>query len=133
MEKTLILFRGVPGAGKTSLCASLGIKPMSADMYFETMDDNGDLIYRFDPTRLKEAHAWCQKHTGISMEMGVSPVGVANTFTQEWEMQSYFELAEKWGYKVFTVIVENRHGNSNIHGVPDDKVQVMKDRFEISL
>ena len=133
MEKILILFRGVPGAGKTSLCASLGIKPMSADMYFETMDDNGDLIYRFDPTRLKEAHAWCQKHTGISMEMGVSPVGVANTFTQEWEMQSYFELAEKWGYKVFTVIVENRHGNSNIHGVPGDKVQVMKDRFEISL
>ena len=133
MEKILILFRGVPGAGKTSLCASLGIKPMSADMYFETMGDNGDLIYRFDPTRLKEAHAWCQKHTGISMEMGVSPVGVANTFTQEWEMQSYFELAEKWGYKVFTVIVENRHGNSNIHGVPDDKVQVMKDRFEISL
>lgn len=133
MEKILILFRGVPGAGKTSLCASLGIKPMSADMFFETMNDNGDLVYRFDPTRLKEAHEWCKKHTGISMEMGVSPVGVANTFTQEWEMQGYFDLAEKWGYKVFTVIVENRHGNSNIHGVPEEKVQVMKDRFEISL
>ena len=103
MEKILILFRGVPGAGKTSLCASLGIKAMSADMFFEDMADNGDLVYNFDPTRLKEAHAWCQKHTGISMEMGVSPVGVANTFTQEWEMEPYFELAAKHGYKIFFV------------------------------
>ena len=133
MEKILILFRGVPGAGKTSLCASLGIKAMSADMFFEDMADNGDLVYNFDPTRLKEAHAWCQKHTGVSMEMGVSPVGVANTFTQEWEMKPYFELADKHGYKIFTVIVENRHGSDNIHGVPADKVEVMKGRFNISL
>jgi hypothetical protein len=106
---------------------------MSADMFFEDMGDNGDLVYNFDPTKIKDAHAWCQKHTGISMEMGVSPVGVANTFTQEWEMKPYFELADKHGYKIFTVIVENRHGSNNIHGVPDDKVEVMKGRFEISL
>ena len=133
MEKILILFRGVPGAGKTSLCSLLGIKAMSADMYFETMDDNGDLVYRFDPSRLREAHEWCRKHTGISMELGVSPVGVANTFTQEWEMEPYFELAQKFGYKIFTIIVENRHGSDNIHGVPEDKVQSMRDRFQISL
>jgi len=133
MEKILILFRGVPGAGKTSLCSSLGIKAMSADMFFEDMADNGDLVYNFDPTRLKEAHAWCQKHTSISMEMGVSPVGVANTFTQEWEMEPYFELADKHGYKIFTIIVENRHGSNNIHGVPEDKVEITKSRFEISL
>jgi hypothetical protein len=31
------------------------------------------------------------------------------------------------------VIIENRHGNENIHGVPEDKLQIMKDRFEIKL
>jgi hypothetical protein len=34
---------------------------------------------------------------------------------------------------VFTVIVENRHGGKNIHGVPEDKLQIMKDRFEVKL
>jgi hypothetical protein len=29
--------------------------------------------------------------------------------------------------------VENRHGGLNQHGVPEDKVQIMKDRFEIKL
>ena len=31
------------------------------------------------------------------------------------------------------VIVENRHGGENLHGVPEDKVEIMKNRFEIKL
>jgi len=58
---------------------------------------------------------------------------VSNTFTQEWEMEPYFKLAEKYGYTVFSVIVENRHGGKNEHGVPEEKVQVMKNRFQIKL
>jgi hypothetical protein len=34
---------------------------------------------------------------------------------------------------VFSIIVENRHGGVNQHGVPDEKLQKMKDRFEVSL
>jgi phenolic acid decarboxylase len=58
---------------------------------------------------------------------------VSNTFTQEWEMDPYFKMADTFDYKVFTVIVENRHGGVNQHGVPEDKIQIMKDRFEIKL
>ena len=58
---------------------------------------------------------------------------VSNTFTQEWEMKPYFDLAKTYGYQVFSLIVENRHGGLNQHGVPEDKVQIMKDRFEIKL
>jgi hypothetical protein len=58
---------------------------------------------------------------------------VSNTFTQEWEMNSYFKLAEKYDYKVFSLIVENRHGGKNTHGVPDEKLGIMKNRFEIQL
>ena len=32
-----------------------------------------------------------------------------------------------------TIIVENRHGGQNKHGVPEEKVQQMRDRFEIKL
>jgi hypothetical protein len=56
---------------------------------------------------------------------------VSNTFTLEWEMKPYFELAKVYGYKVFTIIVENRHNGKNVHEVPEDKIQMMKDRFEI--
>jgi hypothetical protein len=58
---------------------------------------------------------------------------VSNTFTQEWEMKPYMEMAEKYGFKVFTVIVENRHGGLNVHDVPEDKLEAMRSRFEIKL
>lgn len=67
------------------------------------------------------------------MESSIPKIAVSNTFTQEWEMEPYFELAKKYGYVVFTVVVENRHGGKNLHNVPEDKIQMMKDRFEISL
>ena len=60
-------------------------------------------------------------------------IAVSNTFTQEWEMEIYFKLAKQYDYTVFTVIVENRHSGVNQHGVPEDKIQLMKDRFEIKL
>ena len=48
-------------------------------------------------------------------------------------MEPYYKLAESWGYRVYSIIFENRHGGVNVHGVPEDKLQVMKDRFEIKL
>jgi plasmid replication initiation protein len=58
---------------------------------------------------------------------------VSNTFTQEWEMDAYYELAGKYGYRVYSIIVENRHNGVNEHGVPADKLEQMKNRFEIKL
>ena len=48
-------------------------------------------------------------------------------------MKSYFELAEQYDYKVYSLIVENRHGGVNEHGVPDEVLTKMKDRFEVKL
>jgi hypothetical protein len=48
-------------------------------------------------------------------------------------MEPYFELAKTYGYKTFSIVVENRHGNESIHGVPEDKLEQMKSRFEIKL
>jgi hypothetical protein len=62
-----------------------------------------------------------------------SEIVVSNTFTQEWEMEKYYELAEEYGYKIFSIIVENRHGGINQHGVPAEKLEQMKNRFEIKL
>jgi hypothetical protein len=48
-------------------------------------------------------------------------------------MDSYYEMAERYKYRVHSVIVENRHGSVNIHNVPDGKLEQMKNRFEIKL
>lgn len=133
----LILLRGIPGSGKTTLGEVILYSPgsnntnnvLSADDFF--VDENGN--YNFDPSKLKEAHNQCQLKCAERMKIQLSKIVVANTFTQDWEMRPYFEMAERYKYRVHTIIVENRHDGKNIHGVPDDKLQVMKDRFEINL
>jgi len=62
-----------------------------------------------------------------------STIIVSNTFTQEWEMQAYFDMADRWDYRVTTLIVENRHGGVNVHGVPQETLTKMQERFEIKL
>lgn len=105
-----------------------------ADKYFLK---NGE--YKFDPTKLADAHAFCQKGVRDAMSDNranpsyFSRIAVSNTFTQEWEIEPYFLLAEEFGYKVFSIIIENRHGGKNEHGVPDESIKKMKDRFQIKL
>ena len=132
----LILLRGLPGSGKSTLAKTIlqlrstdEPEVLSADDYFE--DKEGD--YNFDPTKLKEAHNYCQFRCSERMRQQKARIVVANTFTQEWEMDEYFKMAERYNYRVHTVIVENRHGNENVHGVPEDKLQQMKNRFQIKL
>lgn len=131
--KQLILLRGLPGAGKSTLAKLLvGDKSYchkEADMFFVDREGN----YKFEPSKIKDAHAWCKEETGFLLRLEHSPVVVSNTFTQEWEMDAYFELAEEFGYQVFSLIVENRHGGMNVHGCPEDKIEQMRNRFEIEL
>ena len=128
MIKDLILFRGLPGSGKSSLASILCKVHFSADMFFEL-----DGEYKFDATKLSEAHDWCQSKVEESMAANEPIIGVANIFTMEWEMDLYFQLAEHFGYRIHTVIVENRHLSNNIHGCPEDIIEKMKDRFFIQL
>lgn len=128
MGKSLYLIRGIPGSGKSTLASEISEVTFEADQYF---NKNGEYI--FDPTKLKDAHDWCQRQVDIAMSCGDEKIAVSNTFTQRWEMDIYFALAEKYGYRVFSIIVENRHEGKNLHGVPDDSLKKMIRRFQISL
>ena len=126
--KELFLLRGVPGAGKSTLAKSLGGMHIESDKYFMDGDE-----YKFDPSKLKDAHAWCQNAVSVWVKNSVEKIVVSNTFTQTWEMDYYFELAKEHGYRVYSLIVENRHGNKDVHNVPEEKLVQMKQRFEIKL
>ena len=137
MNGVLFLVRGLPGSGKTSFASAIwnDYAVFEADKFFYDKEGN----YNFDPSKLKEAHAWCKNEVESKMiehqnnQQYYPEIAVSNTFTQEWEMEDYFKLAEKYEYKVVSLILENRHGSQNVHGVPDEKLQIMKDRFEIKL
>lgn len=117
----LFLVRGVPGSGKTTYAKTLGIADhYEADMWFE---QNGG----YDSSKIKLAHEWCQKKAIAAMQAGRDVV-VSNTFTRLWEMQPYKDAACKLGIMVIEKVMTGEW--KNVHGVPDDKVRQMRDRFE---
>lgn len=141
MTKKLYIVRGLPGSGKSTFAEAIVGSDFlvctavcEADQYF--MQDGE---YMFDGSKLKDAHEYCRNKVETYMKDSLvndqfyREIAVSNTFTQEWEMQPYLDLAKQYGYMVFTIIVENRHGGVNTHGCPDEALVRMRDRFEIKL
>lgn len=130
--RCLYLIRGIPGSGKSTFAKELvpDFLVCEADKFF--MRDNE---YQFNPSKLGQAHSWCQKIVETYMKDGelYPKIAVSNTFTTERELQPYFDLAEKYDYVVFSVIVENRHGNESVHNVSDETINKMINRFQIQL
>lgn len=126
--KTLIIIRGLPGSGKSTLAGLLAEHNVAADDFFDIYFEG-----RFEAQLLPAAHKWCKDLTEEWMEDGMPVIAVHNTFTQEWEMQPYFDLAEEYDYRVATVVVENRHGSNSVHDVPEKTIEKMRRRFNIKL
>ena len=117
--KTVILIRGVSGCGKSTICNILtkhrGMVSVSADDYF--VDNRGN--YNFDATQLHLAHADCQiRFLDFLNEPTVDVIIVDNTNVDISCIETYKQLAEKYGAMFISLIVENRHGNESIHNVP---------------
>lgn len=140
--RELFIIRGLPSSGKSTLAHTIADVVCEADSYFYVYEDPETGIlhrhyhdgeYRFEPELRGKAHEECKLFCEDRMACGIERIAVSNTFTQEWEMKPYFKLAEQYGYRVYSIIVENRHGNKNEHAVPDETVEAMRDRFQIKL
>jgi hypothetical protein len=92
---------------------------------------DGKYVWTYE--RAGAAHLWCQRKCRRFMKAQAEVIVVANTSTTTKELQPYMDLARQFGYKVFSVIVENRHGGVNVHEVPEATLMKMRERFNVML
>lgn len=122
----LTLIRGLPGSGKSTLAKKLALVDVAyhfeTDMYF--VDTNGKYI--FESSKLSVAHQWCQSRTRDCLHHRIS-VCVSNTFTTMKELRPYFDIALEFNITPTVITMNNQWGN--VHGVPEDKLLAMKQRF----
>jgi predicted kinase len=131
--RELILLRGLPGSGKTTLAHVLSedgkYSIYSVDDYFT--DENGHYAFRFQDNHL--AYKQCELRVQSAMEKAIPKIILHNTFTIEWEMEPYFKLASAHGYRVHVVTVENRHCSANVHAIPEEHIERMRAKYVVKL
>nr|XP_042698746.1 NEDD4-binding protein 2-like 2 isoform X5 [Chrysemys picta bellii] len=139
-QKLLLILRGLPGSGKTTLSHILlgqnrdGVV-FSTDDYFRQQDG-----YTYNVAQLGDAHDWNQKRAKQAMDQGRSPIIIDNTNTQAWEMKPYVETALGKGYRVefhepdtWWKFDPEELEKRNKHGVPREKIAQMLERYEYQM
>ncbi|XP_071786915.1 uncharacterized protein [Asterias amurensis] len=130
----LCLMRGCPGSGKSTLARKLVGEGMilSTDDFFVTGGR-----YKFDVTKLSDAHDWSHQKCQEAMTSGVTPIVIDNTNIERWTMKPYVVMAINHNYSVVfrepTTPWKFKIGKLfkyNTHNVPRDRIRVMIERFE---
>lgn len=135
---TLYLIRGCSGSGKSTFAKEL-LKILSAvgDKVVLCEADDFFMVdgkYLFDEDKLKEAHRTCAAKAYHAMKSKeTNTVIVSNTNTRESEFKEYLEMANIYNYRILSLVVENRHGGENSHGVSDGKLKAQATRLRSTL
>lgn len=124
----LFIIRGVPGAGKTTTALrmiknNIVDEHFEADMYFY----NSDGLYEFDKNKIRNSHMWCLSQVLNSLANDKRVV-VANTFITKREVLAYTNICSINNIKYQLMTCSGNYQNT--HGVSDDKIAFMKQRFE---
>lgn len=144
--KKVIILRGIPGSGKSFYAkklleealfqmkdlSSVGMGICSADYYFEKSGE-----YKFDPSKLGEAHAECFRFFIDSLNHGNDLTIVDNTNTTALEIAPYIQGAMAFGYEYEIIYI---HCDVDVafkrqtHDVPLNTMKRMDDNIcQVSL
>lgn len=121
-----VVLRGLPGSGKSTLATLMvtrhGFLHLEADQHFVT---NG--VYRFDPSRLADAHAVVARDTLAALQAGRQVV-IANTHVRLWEMAAVVGAAQLAGRSI--CFIECQGAWPNVHGLAEAVIASMRQRWE---
>jgi predicted kinase len=133
MSLHLILLRGLPGCGKTTLGNVLGLLPdavvCSIDDYFTDTEGNYEFVFHQNHLAYKQ----CIDRVQAAMMSACVHIIVHNTFVYDWEMQPYLDLAKEFGYQLHVTTVEKYHSSSNVHEVSEEQIEKMATKFRVKL
>lgn len=132
-DKILLILRGLPGSGKTTLAHILKSehdKVFSIDDYF-THEQTGE--YMFDYKQNYLAYAQCLLNVKEAMESNIPKIIIHNTFIKIEEMEAYFKLAGEHEYAIFVMTIEKYHNGINSHDISNEQILKMKEKYQIKL
>ena len=131
----LVLIRGLCGSGKTTLAEKLAKENngvcVSADDFF-TIDGS----YKFSFNLIRAAHQYCLGTAFYNLYRG-NNVYVHNTFTQQWEIEPYVDMAFTQGYEWELIESTTKWkydveecAKKTVHNVPATSIEKMRARWE---
>jgi predicted kinase len=134
INRDLIILRGLPGSGKSSIAKILNKSSIcSADDYF--INKEGEYI--FESEKLQKAHDYCYGQVEKYMNHDEHIIIVDNTNTRLVEYKKYVELAEVYEYNVIILEIfcsdkkeAEYFAKRNSHQVPYKEVMKMLARWE---
>ncbi|CAG0969876.1 MAG: AAA family ATPase [Bacteroidetes bacterium] len=133
-QKHLIILRGLPGAGKTTLAHVLsenGKYPVFSIDDFFTDAQTGKYAFVFSENHI--AYQQCLQYCEKAMKENVSKIILHNVFSMQWEMEPYFKLAKQYNYTLHVATVEKHHTRTNTHNISDEQIRKMAKKFEVKL
>jgi len=137
--KKVVIMRGIPGSGKSTYIKEHYPKAVvcSADEFFTDRKVGFPDEYRFDPSKIGEAHASCMAKFLTFLDREIDLIVVDNTNVHRWEFMNYYTIAQMKGWKVEIVempvtTVEQLQQciNRNVHNVPAEAISRMAVEFE---
>ncbi|CAF3423887.1 unnamed protein product [Rotaria sp. Silwood1] len=137
-ERLLIIIRGCPGSGKSTLAKSLNNgyngQILSTDEYFK---DNNSNEYRYDPTKLENAHLYNRRLVSEAFKQNISPIIIDNTNATSCEMKPYAAMGKEAGYDILLIEPQTpwRYKarelvKRNLHNIPLRRIKEILNNFE---
>lgn len=131
MNIRVVLIRGIPGSGKTTIAqmfVNMGFALVEADQYPEFWESGS---YYFKPEAVAKAHEWCFEQYKSILEMSTDTgVVVANTFVNLHHMEPYISYCKERNIAYHILISDMR--NLSVHRVPVSTMRRMIENFEFS-
>lgn len=120
------IMSGIPGSGKsTYIRENLPQAVVCSADYFHIVGGE----YRFDPSRARDAHAWCLRRFVEACQDARNPVVCDNTNTTVAALAPYVAVAQAYGYETEILVFDCSELDSikrNVHNVPAATIKKMR-------
>ncbi len=137
-NKLLIIVRGLPSSGKTTIAKILTANHGVAISVDEFMTNpNGE--YEFSKSSFIEAQRQCRDWCADLMKKETDLIVVHKTMAQSWEAEPYFEMAKDFGYLVQTLnlydggLTDLELSNRSEHNMPVHLIQKTRHKWDIDI